>query len=219
MGNRNGGITMGGQLRAMPAYVNKIAGFTKSKTSNGYVFDLAAAKRYYSNIDVEIYIGNTYIDDAVTLQFALQQNVGTILGYNSYVTDAFVLGARTVQGMFEVNFTSPNYLNKVLDAVKKVNNQSFELTSYKVERDNRDAKAIIDPTGTSTVTDNDKHAPVWTQGFNLDIMMGQKTKGIEPAHFIITDCQISSLQVGMSPEGAALTERYAFVGKDIKTIG
>ena len=207
---------MAEMLRPMPEYVNKIAGWKKSKISNGYVFDLANAKRYYSSIDAEIYIGNTYIDDAVTLQFSVQQNVAPLLGYNSYVADDFVLGARTIQGMLEVNFTGPNYLNQVLSVVAK--EAAYELTSYKVERDSRDAAKITDHAA-NTVSVPDSHAPIWAPSFSLDIMMGKSTKGIEPVHFIITDVQITSMQIGLAPDGTTMTEKYSFIGKDIKTIG
>lgn len=206
-------------LRPMPEYVNKISGYNKTKTADGYTFDLAAAKRYYSSIDVELYIGNTYVDDAVTLQFSVQQNVGGMTGYNSYTVDEFVLGSRSIQGVFEVNFTSPNYLNKVLKVIADSKNKGYELSTYKVTRDDRDAAKITETTADAITVTSDKRSPIWKPSFTLDIMMGQKTKGLEPVHLIITEVQITALNMGMAPEGTAMTERYAFVGKDIKTIG
>lgn len=78
-------------------------------------FDLQDMKRYYSSIDVEIYFGEIYIDEIVNLQFTVQQNAQPLYGYNSFVMDDLALGNRVISGSFVINFTSPQYLFKVLD--------------------------------------------------------------------------------------------------------
>ena len=103
-------------LNSRQDYVNNITTYTKTKT--GGVTATGGSKRYYSQVDAELYIGETYIDDIAGFHFQVQQNAMPLYGYNSYTVDQYAVGTRIINGVFVINFTSPGYLNKVLEAVK-----------------------------------------------------------------------------------------------------
>lgn len=77
--------------------------------------------RYFSGVDAEIYFGETYIDEAVNINFSLQQNTMPIFGYNSYVFDTCAQGSRLIQGSFTVNFVRSCYMYDVLNTLSIVN--------------------------------------------------------------------------------------------------
>lgn len=77
--------------------------------------------RYFSGVDAEIYFGETYIDEAVNINFSLQQNTMPIFGYNSYIFDTCAQGSRLIQGSFTVNFTRSCYMYDVLNTLSVVN--------------------------------------------------------------------------------------------------
>jgi hypothetical protein len=69
---------------------------------------------YFSGADVHLYFGNIWVDEAVSLNFQLQESVLPIFGYNSYTFDAISRGQRIVQGSFAINFKSVGYLQTIL---------------------------------------------------------------------------------------------------------
>ena len=80
--------------------------------------------RYFSGIDAEIYFGDIFIDEAININFTLQQNSMPIFGYNSYIFDTCAQGARYISGSFTVNFTKSNYLYDVLNVLSVVRSGS-----------------------------------------------------------------------------------------------
>ncbi|MEW6770009.1 MAG: hypothetical protein AB1330_01265 [Bacillota bacterium] len=75
-------------------------------------------QEYFSGADVNIYFQNIFIDEAVSLQFVLHQEIRPIYGYSSYVYDALVVGRRIVQGSFTINYREPYYIErKVAEAL------------------------------------------------------------------------------------------------------
>lgn len=69
---------------------------------------------YFSNADVKVYFGDIWIEDATAIVMQLQENVLPIYGYNSFTYDSIARGRRSVQGQFNINFTSVGYLQQVL---------------------------------------------------------------------------------------------------------
>lgn len=82
-------------------------------------------KEYFSGANVQIYMGDTYIDEITSLEYTLQENVTPIYGFASHTWDAIARGTRLVQGSFAINFREAGYLNTVLDRLsQKMDNAS-----------------------------------------------------------------------------------------------
>ena len=81
--------------------------------------------RYFSSIDADIYFGDIFIDEVVSIAWQVQENALPIFGYNSYTFDDIAVGNRLVSGQLVVNFTQSNYLTKVLQTMKKISRQMY----------------------------------------------------------------------------------------------
>ena len=124
-------------LNSKPSYINLVNNLTGSKTQKGAVFNVNGTKRYYSSIDVNIYIGNTYIDEAVNIAIDVQQNTVPLFGYNSYTYDDVAQGSRIIKGMFTINMTKPKFLFDVLETAKK------ESAIFFMQEDGKTVKATV----------------------------------------------------------------------------
>lgn len=70
--------------------------------------------RYYSGIDVSVYFGPTLIEEAVSIQWQLVENVLPLYGYHRYTFQKVARGTRVVQGTFTLNFQNPTYIDEVI---------------------------------------------------------------------------------------------------------
>ena len=84
------------------------------------------AKRYFSNVESEIYFGDKEMDDLYQFEFSIDEKVLPIYGYNCYYATELVSGQRIVQGQFVVNFTDNQLIKSTLssidDSIYKENN-------------------------------------------------------------------------------------------------
>ena len=71
-------------------------------------------KRYFSQLDTEVYFGAVQIDEMVAIDFTIAEPKLPIYGYNSFYPNRIVSGRRTVQGTFAINFTHTTYLLNIL---------------------------------------------------------------------------------------------------------
>ena len=69
---------------------------------------------YFTLTQARIYIGNLFIDELNSIQFALQDNKIPIFGYASRFWDDLAQGKSLVQGQLTINFVSEGYLYKAL---------------------------------------------------------------------------------------------------------
>lgn len=65
---------------------------------------------YLTMTQARMYIGNLFIDELNSIQFALQDNKIPVFGYASRFYDALAQGKSLVQGQFTINFISEGYL-------------------------------------------------------------------------------------------------------------
>lgn len=72
-------------------------------------------RQYFSGSDVYIMIGNTIVDEIISIQFEMSQEVSLLYGYASYTADAVAYGARAVNGTLAINFRKSGYLMSILD--------------------------------------------------------------------------------------------------------
>lgn len=213
------------ELDKRPVYTPLVTTYNRTKTANGFTESSALLKRYYSMIDAEIYFNNHYVEDVRSIDWSISQQTQPLFGYNSYRYDEVAQGNRIVQGQFVINFSSPGYLNDILEAAAADNEKIEIMKSYVIpahkrvtvgtvgERKNYEAgKNIFNPP---------EHYNIWPETFDIDAIFGQKTKASNAVHIILQGVKITSSAIGMSADGAGnpcILETYGFLARDIKKI-
>lgn len=92
------------------------------------------SKEYFSGAQVQIYFGDTFIEEAVALEYSMMENVAPIYGFASHTFDKVARGTRLVQGSFTINFTEAGYLQTVLDRLSnKMNTAEGKSTGVNKE--------------------------------------------------------------------------------------
>lgn len=164
-------------------------------------------KRYFSSLDSEIYIGETYVDTIVQITWAVEQATMPIFGYNSYVFDDLAVGARQVSGSFVINFTKSRFLYDILKNVSGVSRSSL----YAPADINDNSKLEW------TSTFAKEHTAAWNRNFNIRIGYGDQTKGGTDTSLIQLHCvQITGCQQVIGVDGSPIGEVYSFIAKDIR---
>ena len=203
------------------AWVDGNIEYHRQKTTEGFAVDSAILKRYYSVIDAEVYFGNEYVEDVHDINWAVQQNVMPLFGYNSYTYDEVARGNRVIVGNFTIAFTSPNYLFSILKAANKANINLVEnMASYDVPKLSSTIQTV--PRNSAYGTRETGHnSAMWPQTFDIDIIMGEKTGVGDPVHVIILGAVIQHCQTVLSASAAgtppAIMEQYSFIAQDIHT--
>jgi hypothetical protein len=90
------------------------------------VYGNSAWEAYFTGAQVRAYIGNLFLDELQSIQYALQTNVVPVYGYASRYADAWADGKSLVQGQLVVNYVSEGYLYAVLDEYRKRMRQTAE---------------------------------------------------------------------------------------------
>ena len=75
------------------------------------------AKRYFSNVESEIYFGDREMDDLYQFEFGIDEKVLPIYGYNCYYATEIVNGQRIIQGQFVVNYTDTKLIQNTLSSI------------------------------------------------------------------------------------------------------
>lgn len=204
------------ELRTMPGYTNYVVGANKNLSG---VLSSAFLKRYYSNIDAEIYINGEWVEDISTIQWSIDQQTMPIYGYNSYIFDDIAQGSRIITGSFTLAFTEPRRLEEVIKTYLATNENAKKVSyeevitqlSIKTVELNRNGKKLIS---------NKVHMPLWAgEKFDIDIVCGEyETTGGEAVHIILKDCYLTGTKSVRSKDGGVAEELYTFIGRDFKTI-
>lgn len=79
-----------------------------------YIYPNSDYDKYFTTISARIYIGNLFIDECNTINYALQDNAIPVYGYASRYVDAYAQGRSLVQGQITLNFVTEGYLYTVL---------------------------------------------------------------------------------------------------------
>lgn len=79
-----------------------------------WIYPTGEFGKYFSTTQARMYIGNVFVDELNTVQFALQANRIPVYGYASRDFDAVGIGKALVQGQIMVNFISEGYLYTIL---------------------------------------------------------------------------------------------------------
>lgn len=170
--------------------------FTSTVTSTSN-----SIKRYFSNIDAEIYFGNTLMEDIYEFQFSVEEKKLPIYSYNKFIPDIIVPGQRIVQGSFALNFTDGAYLRNVLSNIDDsiLNTSYFDEEKYNPSSDNR-------------------NTALYNKNFDITISYGDY-KSDSPTYNAtsqtICGVQINSNGKAFSAEsGNPILEVYSFIAKD-----
>ena len=125
-------------LDKRPTYTPLLNTNKITRTENGYSVGQTTLKRYYSEIDAEIYFGNEYVEDIDYIEWSINESTIPLFGYNSYTYDEIAKGSRIINGSFTINFTSPNYLFQIIQSAHNVENLITNMKSYMIEDNSRD---------------------------------------------------------------------------------
>lgn len=209
-------------MRDTPGYTNYVVGVKKNISG---AVSSAELKRYYSNIDAEIYINGEWYEDISKINWQIVQQTMPLFGYNSYIWDDIAQGTRIISGQFIVNFTGPNTISKAIKegtpteysngSVNSNDGTDFEKEeTYVIQND----KIVAKP-NSGLITTNPVHNKIWGSKFDIDIVCGEKeSKGGPPVHIILKNCYITNSYQQRDTEGGAVVEVYQFVSQDFVTI-
>lgn len=92
-------------------------------------------EEYFSGSDVSIYFGDTFVDEAMGLEFDLEERVAPIFGYNSYTFDAAARGQRIVQGSFTIAFKEAGYIHRIMDHIGQLTYRAKPRIAYDLAGD------------------------------------------------------------------------------------
>lgn len=124
-------------------------------------------EEYFSGADVRIYFGDVWVDEVVSLQFTLMENVAPIFGYASYTWDAVARGARQIQGSFRINFKESYYLHSI------TNQLEYKLKSGLTGTyDSGTSKGLAVTGGNRTTADGIK-----SKGYTIEHLLAQTNMG------------------------------------------
>jgi hypothetical protein len=96
-------------------------------------YDNSAYQGYFTSAQCQLYIGNLFIDELVTVQYALQQNTIPVYGYCSEYADAWGRGRSLVQGQLVLNFVHQGYLYAALANAKKAASNALATDSLALQ--------------------------------------------------------------------------------------
>ena len=102
-------------------------------------------EQYFSGAQASIFIGDTWVDDIITIDMAIATNRAPIYGYGSQFFDFVPKGAVLVTGQFTINFREPNYLWLILERNKEFDPDYRKQLKFKEELEEKLREKQIDP--------------------------------------------------------------------------
>jgi len=205
------------ELRATPGYTNHVIGINKNISG---AISSAEYKRYYSNIDAEIYFNGNWIEDVSDISWNVDQNTQPLFGYNSYLWDDVALGTRIISGMFVINFTRPRYVEDATAKDGASASESLSTANYEDVEDFLENNSVNISGKTVSSQKNPEHYHIWGSKFDIDIVCGEKEaiSGM-PVHIILKDCFLTGSPSNMrTKDGRVSVEIYKFIARDFMTI-
>lgn len=207
------------ELRNTPGYQNYV--IDTAKTIDGIVGS-SVYKKYYSDISAELYFNGHWFEDIAMVQWHVQRQTYPLFGYNSFIYDDVALGNRIIYGMFTINFTEPNKLDKVIAQSKVEDNANTNTATYEKLSQTVNKTAITVDGRQTTLETNPAHATIWSPRFDIDVVFGEsdvlKSSVILPKHIVLWDCHLMGSQIGMATNDGVLQETYQFLARDFKVI-
>lgn len=163
------------------------------------VMDTAGrAKRYFSNVESEIYFGDQEMDDLYQFEFGIDEKILPIYGYNCYYATELVSGQRIVQGQFVVNYTDTKLIQNTLSSINDSVYKEVKAEEY--------------------LPGGDLHHAIYDKEF--DIMIGYGYYDIKDKQTYnatsqtILGAKITGMHKVMDTTGQPILEVFTFVAKD-----
>ena len=156
-------------------------------------------KRYFSNVESEVYFGDKEMEDIYQFQFQIDEKVLPVYGYNCYYASELVSGQRLIQGQFILNYTNEQEIKTTLGEIDSSVYESILADEYH-------------PSGGS-ISD-----PIYNKLF--DIMIGYGYYNVKDKQTYnatcqtIVGCKISGMQKVIDSTGQPIMEVYNFVAMD-----
>ena len=157
-----------------------------------------AAKRYFSNVESEIYFGDKEMTDLYQFEFAVNEKVLPIYGYNCYYATEIVSGQRIINGQFVVNYTDSKLIQSVLSSIDD---------------------SVYNQIGTEKyVPGGSAHNAIYDKSF--DIMIGYGYYDIKDKETYnataqtIIGAKISDMNKVIDTTGQPILEVFSFIAKD-----
>lgn len=183
-------------------YGNKVSernAITNVVDTNSY-----GLKRYFSNIESEIYFGGTLVEDIFSFNFTVDEKKFPIYGYNCFYPDLIVSGQRIVQGNFVVNYTNGEYVSNIISKAEK---SILDKKAYTVYNPN---------------SSDDRDKALWDKSF--DIMLGYGYYGMNLETYnatceTIVGAKLVNMQKVLDTSGQPIMEVWSFIAKDYNKIG
>ncbi len=178
-------------------------------------------KRYFSQLDTEVYFGAEQIDEMAAIDFTVSEPKLPIYGFNSFYANRIVSGRRTIQGTFAINFTSTTYLLNIFNRI-----------------DDSILKAKYNPTGSDLLLDYESllyrcegedstglgigNNAIFSKIFDITLSYGYgKTEGKQTYNSCwqtLVGVQIVDYRQALDTEGNPILDMYSFIAKDIRYI-
>ena len=155
-------------------------------------------KRYFSNIESEIYFGDRQMDDLYQFEFGIDEKILPIYGYNCHYATELVSGQRIVQGQFVVNYTDTMLIQNTLSQI----DDSIYRQTY----------------NENYVPGGDLHHAIYDKQF--DIMIGYGYYDIKDKQTYnatsqtILGAKISGMHKIVDTTGQPILEVFSFTAKD-----
>ena len=165
-------------------------------------------KRYFSQLDTEVYFGAVQIDEMVAIDFTIAEPKLPIYGYNSFYPNRIVSGRRTLQGTFAINFTNTMYLLNILNSIDdSVMANDYEALVYRCPEE--------DSTGLGI-----GNSAIFNKMFDITLSYGYgKTEGMQTYNSCfqtLVGVQIVDYRQALDTEGNPILDMYSFIAKDIR---
>ncbi len=155
-------------------------------------------KRYFSSIDTEVYFGERLIEEMVAFDFIIQENKMPIFGYNNFTPKRMMVGQKTIQGSFAINFTRTFDLYYLLqdEIADSIYTSEYETTQFYCSDDNR---AIFD------------------KSFDITLSYGEgyAEGSYNSCTQTLVGVQITSYRQAFDTSGEPILDMYTFIAKDL----
>lgn len=226
---------------ARTGIVDKVTGFAKDIINGRRKFftrekvDTRSAsywEDYYCGSDVVVLIGDTWVDDIITIQYTNTNNKSPIYGYMSEEFDAVAKGTRIIQGQFAIAFKEIGYLYNILDRFESAN-KGVEVvfgegkSKFRIEDSDEEPTSVLQPLNSKEIIQS-KRLPdrfgyvenrnsggyVKVSGFDIIVSFGdvsEKNRG--GTVDVINNCHITSRSIVCEPTGEPIAEIYSFFGR------